>query len=118
MSALHAIESQYTLIVFSDPECDNCKRIIPELMADPVLQNEKLRVLMVYPDENTSAWKLQNRNVPEGWIDAYSPDGEIIGSVLYYIPAMPSLYLLDSEKRVVLKDAHPNVVRSMLKREL
>ena len=70
---------------------------------------------MVYPDDNLQAWKAQKRTVPNGWVDAYSPNGEITGRMLYYIPAMPSLYLLDAEKRVILKDVHPNVLRSTLK---
>ena len=114
MSTLHAIEARATLIIFNDPDCDNCKRILPQLIADPLFDHDFLKVMMVYPDANTHIWETQRTTLPLGWIDAYSPKGEITEKVLYHIPAMPALYLLDAEKRVILKDAHPDVVRSVV----
>ena len=115
VSTLHATESPLTLVIFNDPECENCKRIIPQLKREPLLNIPEVKVLMIYPDENTECWKSQQANMPEGWTDAYSPEGEITGKQLYHTPAMPSLYLLDSEKRIILKDAHPEVVKMAIK---
>ena len=54
------------------------------------------------------------RTYPANWIDAYSPDGEITQKLLYYIPATPSFYLLDANKKVILKDAPLDTVIAFL----
>ena len=42
--------------------------------------------------------------MPQGWIKGYD-DGLVISSQrLYNLNAIPSLYLLDAEKRVLVKD--------------
>lgn len=114
-STLHSTESTLTLIIFNDPDCDNCKKIMPRLKSEPLFNKKEVKVLMIYPDENTELWKSLSHSIPEGWTDAYSPNGEITNELIYHIPAMPALYLLDAEKRVILKDAHPEVVRMTIK---
>ena len=47
---------------------------------------------------------------PKEWINCYDPDYVIRTDTLYNIRAIPSLYLLDAQKRVVLKDATPERV--------
>jgi hypothetical protein len=34
----------------------------------------------------------------------------VVSRAIYYLPAMPSLYLLDADKRILLKDATPESV--------
>ena len=73
--------------------------------------------MVIYPDADSEMWKNRISRMPIGWIDAYSPDGEIADKLLYYLPAMPSLYLLDADKRVILKDAsHETVSAAIAKR--
>ncbi|MDE7122932.1 MAG: DUF5106 domain-containing protein, partial [Alistipes sp.] len=43
-------------------------------------------------------------DVPSSWIDACDPSGAIRSEGLYDLRAIPSLYLLDARKRVLLKD--------------
>jgi hypothetical protein len=38
-------------------------------------------------------------------MDAYDPDRVVLDRELYDLTAIPTLYLLDAQKRVVLKDA-------------
>ena len=47
---------------------------------------------------------------PEQWYNGFDPDLVIRGETLYNVRAIPSLYLLDHEKRVILKDAPENRV--------
>lgn len=116
--SLHAIESPLTLVIFNDPDCETCQQEMPVLMADPLLQSTGLAVLAVYPDANTELWEAAESSMPSSWTDAYSPNGEIMLRALYYLPAMPSLYLLDKDKRVLLKDATPQHVRQFLTGQL
>ena len=51
---------------------------------------------------------------PEEWYNGFDPDLIIRNDLLYNVRAIPSLYLLDAEKRVILKDAPENKVFSIL----
>lgn len=107
---MHDMTADYLLLVFHDPDCENCERILPQLMREPLLQSPKVKVLAVYPDNNTDEWRQKHYDMPANWIDAYSPQGEISGKSVYFIQATPSLYLLDREKKVLLKDATPQTI--------
>lgn len=102
---LYGIHSPFTLIIFNDPDCEVCRRELPEAMAMPELQGDSLRVLMVYADADSGAWARTRHDIPRNWTDTRSPEGEIVAKGIYYLPATPSYYLLDRDKRVLLKDA-------------
>ncbi|MBO7320662.1 MAG: DUF5106 domain-containing protein, partial [Bacteroidales bacterium] len=53
---------------------------------------------------------------PENWINCHNEDLKIRGENLYDVRAIPSLYLLDREKRVILKDAPVNIQMEQLHR--
>jgi hypothetical protein len=42
---------------------------------------------------------------PEEWYNGFDPDFAIRNETLYNVRAIPSLYLLDKDKTVLLKDA-------------
>ena len=41
---------------------------------------------------------------PKEWYNGYDPDYVIRTDVLYNVRAIPSLYLLDKDKNVIMKD--------------
>ena len=101
---LSDISSPYTLLVFSDPDCARCRENMPQLMASKALKDGRVRVLVVYPDADTSLWRQAKPDLPYDWTDAYSPEGEVMHRPLYHLPRLPALYLLDAEKHVLVKD--------------
>lgn len=102
---LHLLDSEFILLVFNDPGCDKCQQVMPSLLADPLFRSEKLLVLSVYPYDDAELWRNSTTAMPANWIDVHDAGSEILDGRLYYLPAMPSFYLLDKEKRVLLKDA-------------
>lgn len=102
---LHSLKSKLILLVFNDPGCDKCQEIMPSLLADPLFASENLLVLSVYPYDDAALWRECAVALPGNWLDVHDAGSEIIDARLYHLPAMPSFYLLDSEKRVLLKDA-------------
>jgi hypothetical protein len=51
---------------------------------------------------------------PDSWHNGFDPDLAIRNENLYNVRAIPSLYLLDDEKRVILKDAPESKMMSYL----
>lgn len=104
---LYGTKGDYILLYFNDPDCENCHIATRKLKNLALLTDPRIKVLAVYPDADTAEWTTHTRQIPVQWIDARSFRGEIISKSLYFIQAMPTLYLLDKNKRVILKDCSP-----------
>lgn len=79
---LHEVQSELTLLVFHDPACEHCQEVLPMIKQSAVLKanSQRLRVVFVNTEKNTDAQKA------------------------YYLPELPALYLLDRQKRVLVKN--------------
>ena len=73
-----------------------------------------MAVLNIYIDEDIQAWRSYMPIYPEQWYNGFDPDFVIRGEELYNIRAIPSLYLLDNEKNVLMKDVPENVLFNYL----
>ena len=58
----------------------------------------------VYIDEDLKSWREYMPVYPREWLNGYDASHIIREDVLYCVRAIPSLYLLDSDKRILLKD--------------
>ena len=109
---LYGVEAPYTLLFFSNPGCEACMSIINVLKEDPQISGKissgRLKVLNVYIDEDLDAWRSYMPIYPDEWYNGFDPDFVIRNETLYNVRAIPSLYLLDSDKTVLLKDAPEN----------
>ena len=86
---LYKIKAEQILLIFYDPDCRRCQRLDAQLEQEPlIVQNPRLKVV--------------RKNVND-------LNGE------YYVPHTPALYLLDKEKRVVLKEPKWEALLKMLK---
>lgn len=106
---LSQLQSEYILLFFYDPDCTSCREFENVLSEMPLILDlqEKgiLRVLAIYPDTDENEWLLKSSQMPEGWIVGWNKQGDIRSKTLYEIRATPTLYLLDKQKNVILKDA-------------
>lgn len=105
------------LLVFYDPECESCHEVLQQMAADVSLaeavQSGKLNVLAVYTEGNEEAWRKALPDMPDKWIVGTDREAVKTGA-LYDLKAMPSLYLLDGQKRVLLKDVPYEKIHLML----
>lgn len=120
MHTLYGIKSDLTLLFFSNPGCAACKEIIDILNNDPVISGliteGTMSVLNIYIDEDLEAWFSYMPIYPENWYNGFDPDLVIRGEELYNVRAIPSLYLLDKDKNVIMKDAPESRVFEYLSR--
>ena len=112
MHTLYGVKAPYTLLFFSNPGCEACMNIINVLKGEPAISemiaSGKLAVLNIYIDEDLEAWRSYMPIYPENWYNGFDPDFVIRAEHLYNVRAIPSLYLLDAGKTVILKDAPEN----------
>lgn len=106
---LRAIKAEYTLIYFNNPGCGDCKRVKQQLTSSSILtnllQSGKVKLLSIYPDEDLNEWHKDYSSAPTIWINAYDKGTVVKNKELYDLKAIPTMYLLDKDKRVLLKDA-------------
>lgn len=105
---MHDIEASYTILMFSNPGCPMCREIMEEITSSPLLneltERGDLRTLSLYPDEDLEAWHEHFEDMPTSWIRAYDKGQKLTHERLYNLSAIPALYLLDNQKRVIVKD--------------
>ena len=63
-----------------------------------------IAILTVYPDADIDEWRSHLPQMPAIWIHSYDKETTITKQKLYDIKAIPTLYLLDKDKKVILKD--------------
>ncbi len=115
---LYGIKADITLLFFSNPGCPACEGITKALIADRKVNDfialGKLAVANVYIDQELDKWRAFAKNYPTTWLTGYDQNYIIRTDVLYNVRAIPSLYLLDKDKKVIMKDAPQENVLSYL----
>jgi hypothetical protein len=109
---MSGIRAGYTLLFFNNPDCHDCK-LVKDYMSKSMIINKlagqkssgriKLAVLAVYIDQDLSVWG--KAVYPDFMINCYDADQVIQKNNLYDLKAIPTIYLLDKNKKVILKDA-------------
>ncbi len=114
---LHTTPGQRMLLIFYDPECGHCSEILAQVgestVLDDCIAQGELAVLAVYTEGKRRLWDDTKASMPQQWTVGYDTDS-IVERELYSVPAMPVMYLLDSDKRVLLKDAFLPEIEDML----
>ena len=118
--SLHAIRADYTMLFFSNPGCDSCKEIIDDIKTcgfiRPMISEKRLAIVNIYIDEEVQKWRDYLPHYPSDWINGYDYTFSLRDHGGYDIRAIPSLYLLDANKRVLMKDAPTQRVLAYLEK--
>lgn len=109
-----AAQKEGTLVLFYDPECEHCKEILGEIAGWRF--PDELQVLAIDVTGDAERFERTKGNYPVGWRVAFATD-PIEDDDLYAFPALPSIYLLDGEGRVILKDAPVSAIASSIRME-
>jgi len=106
---LSGIKADRTLLFFSNPGCPACEDVVRRLMGNAGIKQQvssgKLAVVNLYIDLERDKWKEMAKDYPKSWLNGYDQDYKIRQDLTYNIRAIPSLYILDKEKVVLMKDA-------------
>lgn len=106
---LYGIKAKYMLLIFGNPGCHACQNLMTAMKETPqIAQDIKtgyLQVVDVYIDQDIDDWKAHIPEYPTEWINGYDPEFVIRTDLLYNVRGIPSIYLLDESKTVLMKDA-------------
>ena len=105
---LYDIKAPFVVIYFYNPRCSECARTKAQIDAsgylDALHEMGAVEVLALHPDEDLTEWRRRLPENPKWWISAYDKGQKINRNELYDLKAIPTLYLLDDQKRVMMKD--------------
>lgn len=106
---LHGIKAGHLLLVFGNPGCTACRELVEQMERLPginaAISDGRLKVVDVFIDPEIDQWKAQVNTFPKNWICGYDHRMAVTEERLYHVRGIPSLYLLDENKKILLKDA-------------
>ena len=115
---LYGVKADYVLLFFSNPGCPDCKNIAQALTGSEgmsaLMKDGKLAVVNIYIDREIDKWREYSSEYPAEWITGYDHNYIIREDRCYNVRAIPSLYMLDADKKVLLKDAPADKVFEIL----
>ena len=106
---LYGVKAEYVLLFINNPGCPMCKQLREQIGGSPMLsvmiKRGRLKVVALYPDEDLAEWREYRGHIPPSWINGYDAGCVVREKSLYDLHAIPTLYLLDRDKRVLVKDS-------------
>lgn len=106
-NSLYKIEAPLILLIFNNPDCSLCHQTENNIAQNELLQSllnsGRLKLLAITPDAEYGEW--MKHTYPFNWMVGYDQEKAIYSQRLYDIQRLPCLYLLDKDKRVLLKEA-------------
>ena len=118
--SLHTLQAPYTLLFFYDPDCSGCAHSINYMKSAPTILNGikhgNLKILAFYPDNDIEMWKKHLTDIPSDWINGYDKERTVKDRDMYDLKGMPAIYLLDENKRIILKGVMIPDVMEFLKK--
>ena len=106
---MYGIKAEFTLLFFYNPDCETCAAIKQAMRSSLLLHeltdSKRMKVLTIYPDEDVELWRAHLNEMEDSWINGYDKGQVLTMEQLYDLTSIPSFYLLDKNKKVLLKDA-------------
>lgn len=100
--------SEGILLIFYDPDCESCKMILEDLSLNSTLQylinHNAVRVLAIDAEDDRKRWEETYKSLPQNWITGFNTDA-ILDRDIYVNTASPTIYILNPEFKVIIKDA-------------
>jgi thiol-disulfide isomerase/thioredoxin len=126
LQSLYDVKSDYTIVVFWDPNCGHCREEIPRLDSfyRAKWKNEGVKIYAVLSENEKAKWLefIHEKNLRD-WIHVYQTEESKKAETddqrpgykqLYDVTQTPTIYLLDKEKRIIAKKLTLQQIDDML----
>ena len=120
LSGLQSVDAEYTLLYLHNPDCHTCTAVREELSRNPELtqavNSGKLKVVTLYFENDEALWRryLTTKANPQ-WQHGWDYQGKIESEQLFDLRAIPVIFLLDKDKKVIEKNLPHYDVSNALK---
>jgi hypothetical protein len=113
---LSEIDAELLLVYFYIPGCPQCVMTLEWIQEDSAYQEIHkagiLRGFAFYPEKDMNLFRTYSSSIPNTWLNARDPDGmsQLEEEEKYQMRGAPTIYLLDKNKKVILKDARMDLL--------
>ena len=120
-ASLHKIDAKITAVLIFEPNCSHCKVFVPQFYKEVYLPNKKkgFEVFAIYSQDNKEEWTefLLKHNMFD-WINVWDPEHETGFKISYDARQTPRVYILDKNKKILVKRLDIEQVKKVLEFEL
>ncbi|MDE6094605.1 MAG: DUF5106 domain-containing protein [Muribaculaceae bacterium] len=89
------------LLIFYDPDCSHCSETINEIIK---LHLGNTKIVAIDSEEDRELWDNTKNTLPDSWTVGFAID-PVQDDEIYVFEEMPTIFLLDKDKKIILKDA-------------
>ena len=120
---LYGIQAEMLLLYFQNPDCSSCG-VFREKMKNMeslyyAVSLGRLKVLTIYFEDKEDVWRnYLTTKAFTSWTHGWNYDLRIADERLYDIRNIPTIMILDKNKKVIKKDIFPNELEEWLKKNL
>lgn len=105
---MHEVAAKYTLLFFYTPGCSSCTYVTKQLknseIVGKMVQQGALAVLAVCTQDDSPSWRRYLEGIPHNWVNGCDKGMSLTIEGVYDLRVPPVLYLLDANKKILLKD--------------
>jgi len=120
-TTLYDIQSEYLLLYLQHPTCPTCQRV-RKMMADFPFLNKaiasgRLKVLTVYFEDENEVWNnyIHSPEANPNYMHGWNFDQSITDKALYDTRAIPYMFILDKDKKILKKNVMENDLEDQIK---
>lgn len=103
---LHESKAPRVMVFFNDPDCESCAIVKQRMDTCTFLRRmvaaKQLEIVGIYTLDNEEQWR--STTFPDFIINGWNKNQDIANHDTYLLPTLPVFYLLDSDKKVLLKN--------------
>ncbi|MBI5219275.1 MAG: DUF5106 domain-containing protein [Bacteroidia bacterium] len=115
-ATLSLVKAKLTILVFWEPNCSHCKKVIPKLHEIcSKYKNNSVSVFAVYTQHDTTEWnKFIEEHGLTDWLNVYDRYNLSNFRNLYDIFTTPTLYILDEKKTIIARKIDVEAIEKFL----
>ncbi|KYG82231.1 DUF5106 domain-containing protein [Roseivirga echinicomitans] len=114
--SLYTQIADWTVLAFMQTDCIPCEKTLEEFSKFEETEMPSFKVVTVFREGDKTAWKgLLMNNTKPNWVNLMNVNGTLDVLRDYNIQSYPSLYLLDKDKRIVIKRVSASQINDYLK---
>ena len=110
-------KGRLTILVFFDPDCGACRQAIFGLkhssLVKQLIEEEVLQVMTVHVGYEERLWRNMLGDMPETWMKT-TTTAEMLDGKCYDLSTMPALYLLDADRKIMMRSSYAENLTEVL----